>query len=94
MIARLKYYAAVIGTALIAVLAALLRIQSLKNQRDKLRRERDTLDARVHINKVEKQLQRKKKERLSLERETIEREVSKEGEDFRGLDNLSKPNDF
>lgn len=94
MIGKIKFYLAAIGAAILAVLAAVVRINSLKNQRNKARQQRDILDARVHVQKTQKVLVKKKNEALSKERAKIKEELAKKGDEFEGIDSLKNPNDF
>jgi len=87
-----KLYA--IGAGLLAFFAMIVRMQSLKNARDKARLEADSLKARAHVVKVKRKIKRKEQIRLSEEKAHVKGQLSKEGEDFKGTDNFSKPNDF
>lgn len=83
-----------IGAALVGVAAVFLRMNYLKNKTEKLERERDIAVARAHIKDVQKRVERKERDRLLSKEESLSKELSKEGEDFEGVDNLSNPNDF
>ena len=83
-----------VGAAILIVLAAIGRMQMLKNARDNARKERDTLKARVHVNKVNKMIKKEEKKELFSRREELKKELSKEGKDFEGVDNFNDPNDF
>lgn len=87
-----KLYA--IGAVVLIVLAAVGRMQMLKNARDNARLERDTLKARVHVIKVNKMIKKEEKKELFSRREELKKELSKEKKDFEGVDNFNKPNDF
>jgi hypothetical protein len=85
---------AALGAALLAVLFFFLRMQSLKNQRDRAREERDVLKARSHVSRVQKKIKREEKAKLSSRRAEIIKELDKSVEDFKGLDNLTDSNDY
>ena len=87
-----KLYA--FGAGLLAVLALILRMQVLKNGRDNARMERDVLKARVHVQKVNSKIKREEKVKLSSRRAELKKELSQAKEDFEGVDNFNKPNDF
>lgn len=93
-LSKIKFYLVAIGAGILAVLTAVLRMKSLKRQRDNARHQRDVLDARVHVQQVQKSIAKKNKEALSKERVIIKEEVSKKGEAFEGIDSLENPNDF
>ena len=83
-----------VGAAILIVLAAIGRMQMLKNARDNARKERDTLKARVHVNKVNKMIKKEEKKELFSRREELKIELSKEKKDFEGVKNFTDPNDF
>lgn len=83
-----------VGAAALIVLAAIGRMQMLKNARDNARKERDTLKARVHVNKVNKMIKKEEKKVLFSRREELKKELSKKKEDFEGVKNFTDPNDF
>lgn len=83
-----------VGAAVLIVLAAIGRMQMLKNARDNARKERDTLKARVHVNRVNKMIKKEEKKELFSRREELKKELSKEGKDFEGVKNFTDPNDF
>jgi len=82
------------GAGVLAILAMVVRMQALKNARDIARQESETLKARAHVVKVKRKIKRKEQIRLSEEKAHVKEQLSKEGEDFKGTDNFSKPNDF
>lgn len=83
-----------VGAAVLIVLAAIGRMQMLKNARDNARKERDALKARVHVNRVNKMIKKEEKKELFSRREELKKELSKEGKDFEGVKNFTDPNDF
>jgi C4-dicarboxylate-specific signal transduction histidine kinase len=85
---------AALGAALLAVLFFFLRMQSLKNQRDRAREERDVLKARSHVARVQKKIKREEEKRLVSRKADLVKELEKEGDDFKGVDNLTDSNDF
>lgn len=89
---KLKAYAWLVGAAILSALAVFGRLRMLEAQRDKARIRANTAEARVHINKVEKEI--KKKEELSLQTSLKEVEEKIKEKKFEGLDNLSNPNDW
>lgn len=83
-----------IGAAILIVLAAIGRMQVLKNQRDKAKMERDVLKARVHVQRVNKKIKKEEKVKLSSRRADLKKELSKKKEEFEGVSNFTDPNDF
>ena len=85
-----------IGSVVLTVLATVVRMQSLKNARDKARVEADTLKATVHVQRVNNQIKKKERKKLSVEKAKIKEEIEKieRGEKSEGIDSLSNPNDF
>lgn len=96
LLSKLKVWGLAIGAGLMTFLAFAVRMQSLKNQRDKAVQERDHAKAKLHVSTVEKKLSKEKEENLSSSLEEVERieEKGKKGEGFEGFKNLSNPNDF
>ena len=82
------------GAAVLALLAMVLRMKVLKEQRDRAENQRDVLKARSHVIKTQRVIKRKEKEKLVSRRVELKKELDKEGEDFEGVDNFSEPNDF
>lgn len=91
---KIKYYLAAAGTALIGVAALVLRLRALETQRDKAKKERDSIKATLEAEQKGKQAKKQAEKDLIKKQEEIKEEVKKEGEDFKGLDNLSNPNDW
>lgn len=82
------------GAIALAVLAVFVRLKVVTHQRDKAVVVAETLKARVHVQKVQKKIAKKEKEKLVSRRADIIKEIKKKDEDFTGLDNLNNPNDF
>jgi len=82
------------GAAVLGVLTLLLRMKVLKKQRNKARKQTDVLKARHQVIKQKRVIKRKEQERLVSRRADLKKELDKEGEDFKGVDNFSDPNDF
>lgn len=82
------------GGLLLAVLAAVLRMKMLKQQRDKAKDVAETLRARAHVQNVHSQIKREEEKNLHSRRVEILKEIRKEAEEFSGADNLTDPNDF
>lgn len=91
LLLKLKAYAWAIGAALLAALAFIGRLKTLEHQRDKARQRANVAEAKVHINKVEKEIKKKEEKKLSSSLEEVERKI-KEGK-VEELDNLINPND-
>lgn len=87
-----KLYA--IGAGVLGLLALILRMQSLKNGRDRARQERDVLKARHHVQKTQKKIKRKEEERLVSHKADIVNQIKKEKEEFEGISSLEDSNDF
>jgi hypothetical protein len=82
------------GAAVLAVLALWVRLQAVKNQRDRAVVVAETLKARHHTVLVQRKIKREEEKRLVTLKGDIEKEVKKDVKDFKGLDNLSNPDDF
>lgn len=87
-----KLYAA--GAIALAVLGFFVRLKVVTAQRDRAVVVADTMKARVHVQQTQKKIAREEKKRLVSRRADIIREIQKDEENFKGLDNLNKPNDF
>jgi len=91
---------AVIGAALLAVLAFFVRLQSVKNQRDKARTKAEVLGAVVHAERTKKRIKEEERKKGVSRRDTIEKRTKEleegvvKGEDFEGVDNLTDPNKY
>jgi len=85
-----------IGAVLLAVLAAIGRMQFLKNARDKAEVRADTLSATIHAERVKKKIIKEEENKLSSRRAELIKEIErkKKGETFEGVDNLTDPNDY
>ena len=89
-----------IGAAIMAVLAFFVRLQMVKNQRDKARDKADVLGASVHAERVKKMIIKEERKKGVSRRDTIKKKVKEleEGdvkdEDFEGIDNLTDSNDY
>ena len=96
LLVNLKSKLWLIGSVVLTVLAAVGRMQSLKNARDKARIEADALKATVHVQRVNKQIKKEEDKKLSVEKAKIKEEIEKikKGERDDGIDSLSNPNDF
>jgi hypothetical protein len=84
----------VIGTAVLGVLAVVLRMQSLKKGRDRARDRAEILEATIHAERVKKQIIKEKEEEARSRRADLIKELNKEGEEFEGVDNLTDSNDY
>lgn len=94
MLLGLKAKLASVGLFLVSLSALILRLKYLKNKSDRLERVADTLKARHNAEQVRKKVIKKEKERLVSRRAEIVKEIEKDDKDFKGVDNLSNPNDF
>lgn len=83
-----------IGAVLLAVLAAIGRMQFLKKARDKAEVRADTLSATIQAERTKKKIIKEEEEKLSSRRAEIIKEGKKKGENFEGVDNLTHPNDY
>ena len=66
----------------------------MKEQRDAAREKVDTLKGTIKAEKKTKEVVKKEEKTLIRRRAEIKKEVEKDDKDFKGLDNLSDPNDF
>jgi len=89
-----KWKWSAIGAALLSFLAMFVRLKIVKKQRDKLKRVTETLKSRDSIVKEQKKLIKKEKIKAVERLERRQHELKKPVKDFKGLDNLSNPNDF
>lgn len=82
--------------ALVGGLLAVLGVISVyfKAKAERMERERDTLKATVHAERVRKMIEKEKKEELSRRESDIKKEGRKDVEDFEGFDNLTDSNDY
>lgn len=94
MLLGLKAKLAAVGLFLVSLSALILRLTYLKNKADRLERVTDTLKARHNAEQVRKKVIKKEKERLVSRRAEIVKEIEKDDKEFKGIDNLSNPNDF
>jgi ribulose kinase len=83
-----------VGAALLAVLAAVGRMQMLKSQRDRARAKAEVLDQQAKLQRKLKQVDKEVKKDLLLKEEDIKKKLKKKGKDFEGVDNLTNPNDY
>ena len=90
--AKAKLY--LVGAVLLAVAAAVLRMQVLKNQRDKARVKAGTLTATVHAVRTKEKIIKEQELLNSRRRVELVKQLKKEGEDFEGVDNLTDSNKF
>jgi thymidine kinase len=90
----LKAKLAVAGAAALSFLFLFLRMQSLKNQRDKAVVVSETLTARHHTQKVQKKIKREEEKKLVSRRAEIIKEIEAPEEEFDGIDNLTDANDY
>lgn len=95
-LANLKVWGWVLLASFAAVATA--GAVTLKGQRDRARQDRDHARATIHAERTKKKIVKEEKEKLSLKESEIKEEVKKleEGKDeeFKGLSNLSDPNNF
>lgn len=90
----MKAKMAAVMAAFLAMAAFFLRLKYLEHQNEKMQHRANVLEARHHIDKVSKDIQRKKRKELSLQEKAIEKEKEKTPEEFSGYDNFSNPNDY
>ena len=82
------------GAGVLAILAMVLRMKVLKEQRDRAEQQRDVLKARSQVQKTLRVIKRKEQKKLVSRRADLAKELEKKGEDFEGVDNFNKPNQF
>jgi len=85
---------AAFGAAILSFLVLYIKLQTVKNQRDRAEVVAETLKARHHVQRVQQKIKREEKKKLVSHKADIIEEIEKADEDFKGLDNLSNPNDF
>jgi hypothetical protein len=81
-----------IGAALLAALAFFAK--TFKTQRDNAREKVDILKTSAHAERVKKEVIKEEEKKIVSRRADLIKELEKEGEDFKGLDNLNNPNDY
>ena len=92
ILAKIKLWGGVVGLIILTVLSVFGA--TMKGQRDRARREVDTLKTTVHSERVKKKIVKEKKKELSLKESEIKERVKKEKrEDFEGIDNLTDNSD-
>ena len=94
MLVGLQAKLAALGAALLIILAAIARFKVVKHQRDRAVQVAETLKARHVFRKKTDKIKREEKVKLVSRRAEIIKEISKDEKDFKGVDNLSNPNDF
>lgn len=97
MILGLKSKLYTAGAAIMAALAFFVRLQYLKNSNEKLQRKADTLEARVIQDKIIKKREQEVKGEFRSRSAALAKELEKKDdkpEEFEGLHNLNKPNDW
>jgi hypothetical protein len=75
-----------IGAAILAVLALVVRLKVLENQRDRARVRADTLEARAHVDRVTKVVVKESKERQDAALQ--EAETARKEKDYEKLADL------
>ena len=85
---------AALGAVALSIFYFVVRIQMLKNQRDKAVTVSETLKARHHVVVTQSKIKREKKKELVSRKADIVKEINKAKEEFKGLDNLTNSNDF
>ena len=85
---------AALGAALLVVLSFFVRLQAVKNQRDKAVQQRDVLKARHHVSRTQKKIKREEEKKLVSRRAEIVKELEKDADSFKGVDNLTNSNDY
>lgn len=85
---------AVLGAALLSFFALWVRLQIVTRSRDRAVVVAETLTARHHTIKIQQKIKREEKKKLVSLKADIREEIDKSEEDFKGLDNLNKPNKF
>ena len=90
---NLKLWLYAIGAAVFAALG--LTSVYFKGKAKRVSAERDTLKATVHAERVRKKIEKKEKRVLEENERKIKEEVKKKDEkEFKGIDNLTNPNDW
>ena len=84
----------IVLSLLVTGLAAVTRINYLKNKAEVVERENDTLKARHHVVKGQAKIKRKEEKELISRKADIVKELKKSKEEFKGIDSLTDSNDF
>lgn len=92
----LKTKLAAAGAVLLALVAAVVRVQWVKKQRDVARESVDILQAQRSAIKIKEEIKKEEEVKLSLRRAEIKQELEriKEGDKSEGVSNLTRPNDY
>jgi uncharacterized protein HemX len=92
----LKTKLAAAGAVLLALGAAVVRVQWVKKQRDVARESVDILQAQRSAIKIKEKIKKEVEVKLSLRRAEIKQELEriKKGDKSEGVSNLTRPNDY
>ncbi len=85
---------AAFGAALLVVLGFFVRLKLVTSQRDKAVATASVLKSRNKVIVEQKKIKREEEVTLLKELTSIKEELEKDDEEFQGLDNFNKPNDF
>ena len=94
LLVKIKKNLYVIGAALAGLAYAVLRILALKRAKNKAEDQVDILKTTIHAERVKKEIIKEEEKKRVSRRADLLKELEKEGEDFKGLDNLNNPNDY
>ena len=81
-----------VGAALMAFLAVWARMKFLKSKVNKLEIKSHMLEATVLAERTKKRIIKERKKREFTRRDELYKELKKNDEDFKGIDNLSNSN--
>lgn len=96
LLTKIQAKLAGVGVILLGIAAAIFRMKSLKNQRDRAEAKADTLKATVHAQRVKERIKKEEEVKLSSRRAEIAKEIEdikRLGENSEGVKNLLHPND-
>jgi hypothetical protein len=94
LVTKVKKNLYVIGAALAGLAYFVIRILTLKKARDRAEDKVDILKTTIHAERVKKEIIKEEEKKRVSRRADLLNELEKDGEDFKGLDNLNNPNDY
>lgn len=92
ILSKLKIWLAAAGAVLLALLT--FRMKMLKSSLEQAREDNLILNASANAHRKKEEVIKEEEKKQVSRRADLVKELEKEGEDFKGLDNLNNPNDY
>ena len=89
---KAKLYVA--GAAVMTVLGFFFRLQYVKNKAERMEVRAQVAESRVRQDKVIRKREKEVAEEYRSRETNLMKELEKDNDDFKGLDNLNNPNDW